>query len=88
MAEEGGFGGIAIRGRDVEGLGRVDERLGLLHKAGEVEHCSWYLLRGWQLKQLGEVLLSRDSAAQNVIPPRRQASPNRYSLKTPYLIQG
>jgi hypothetical protein len=46
MAEEGGFRGIAVRGRNVEGLRGVYERLGLLHKAGEVEHCSWYLLRG------------------------------------------
>ncbi len=47
MAEEGGFGRITIRCGDMKGLGRVNERLGLLHKAGECEHCSSFLLR-WQ----------------------------------------
>jgi hypothetical protein len=45
MAEEEGFRGIAVRCRDVQRLHRINERLCLLHKAGEVEHGSWYLLR-------------------------------------------
>jgi len=40
MAEEEGFGGIAVGCRDVQRLHRVNERLCLLHKAGEVEHGS------------------------------------------------
>ena len=41
MTEEGGFGGVTVGCRYVKGLSRVNERLSLLHKAGEVEHCSW-----------------------------------------------
>jgi hypothetical protein len=45
MAEESGFRGIAVRCGYIESLGRINERLGLLHKAGKVEHCSCYLLQ-------------------------------------------
>lgn len=40
MAEEGGFGWIAVGWGDVKGLCWVNEGLCLLHKAGEVEHGS------------------------------------------------
>jgi len=40
MAEEEGFRGIAVRCRDVQRLHRINERLCLLHEAGEVEHGS------------------------------------------------
>jgi len=75
MAEEGGFGGIAVRGGDVEGLGGIYERLGLLHKAGEVEHCSWYfccVAAVAEVEAEAEVLCLWGFSSQcDVIPPRR-----------------
>jgi hypothetical protein len=45
MAEEEGFRRISVGCRYVQRLHRINERLRLLYKAGEVEHGSWYLLR-------------------------------------------
>lgn len=40
VPEEGGFGRITVRRGNVEGLRRVNKRLGPLHKVGDIEHCS------------------------------------------------
>jgi hypothetical protein len=45
MAEEEGFRRVTVGRRDIQRLHGIHERLGLLHKAGEIEHGSWYLLR-------------------------------------------
>lgn len=42
MTEEGGFGGSAVGGgRSSYGEGGLDELLGFLHEAGEIEHDAW-----------------------------------------------